>query len=235
MKAIFSYSTSFRISKVVKKQVLYILIIFLIAAFVNPFAVAAGTVSNEGIAIVSNLQTGRQATIPIQEQNYMLSGGQVLTTFEVRVPANTLALLSSSLQDTDLNGDVVVTIWQYYYQRYDAGGHRWIDATRYETRWQKYDSSISMSSAYLLAGCVGEEGWPGLPVCWPEQSDNMSIGNPGNGQYYVNSVRWAGTYVDVTAEAQGYQAGTSHVKLTRGGSVWYLDICIYKGTCGVGG
>lgn len=75
----------------------------------------------------------------------------------------------------------------------------------------------------MRAACLGEFVDGGF--C--NQSQDRSVGTPTSGQWYDQYPSWAGRYV-ITNES-AYQAGRADITLSRGGSTWYLDVCISQG------
>ncbi len=182
-------------------------------------------------AVVWSPSTGRQALIPVREQFSALQAGGLMRVYEAEVTPAILASVVDSRQKWDSSSAVLVTIWMYY-NAFDYGGATWVSVSRYATRWQLYDSSISMRNARMNAGCLGDS-WDGPPEeCEPPASQQRSIGAPTSGTIYSLYPSWAGHYIEITPEG-GYQAGSSTVQLKRGTATWWLSICIYQGSCGV--
>ncbi len=130
----------------------------------------------------------------------------------------------------DSSRAVKVTIWMYYDET-TVGELTYVSVSQYKTKWQLYDSSTSMSSASMEAGCIGAS-LPGDDDCNPEKYTSKWIGYPTSGNTYSLMVPWAGNYI-VTSGLLGYQAGNFKVQLRRGSSTWWLEICIFKGSCAI--
>ena len=179
-------------------------------------------------AVVWSPSTGKQAHIPIQQQHSVLQNGQHLAVYEADVPSAVLASLVDSKQKWDSSLSVKVTIWMYY-DEFSYQNDTYVSISKYETKWQRYDSSVSMSNASMNAGCMGDS-WDGpAEECLPENYANKSIGTPTSGTIYRLNPSWAGHYIYI-----GYQAGNSRVQLKRGPTTtWWLEICIWKGSCGI--
>jgi len=182
-------------------------------------------------ALIWSPSTGREARIPVRELLSVLEGGELLTVYEAEVTPAVLASLVDSRQAWDSSRAVLVTIWMYY-DAFNYGGITWVSVSRYATRWQLYDYSISMRSARKNAGCLGDS-WDGPPEeCDPPAAQPRWLGVPTSGTIYALYPSWAGHYIGITD--LGYQAGNSGVQLKRGTATWWLWICIYQGSCGIG-
>ncbi len=178
-------------------------------------------------ALVWSPSTGRQAEVQVREQLLFVQDGQSLTVYEAEIPSSLLASLVESRQAWDSTWAVKVTIWMYF-NTFNYGGATWVSVSKYETRWDLYDISVAMRNASMNAGCMGDS-WDGPPEeCEPEAYAQRWIGNPTSGTVYRQTPPWAGHYI-----ALGYQAGNSKVQLRRGTTAWWLEICIFKGSCGI--
>jgi len=184
--------------------------------------------------VVRSPATGRQTNIPAQQRLSTLStpqDGQTVTVYDAEITPVILASLVDSSQKWDSSLAVKVTIWMYW-NGFDSGGLTWVSISKYETMWQRYDSSVIMRNASMNAGCAGE-AWPGSQPC-SDFSQSRWIGVPTSGSQYSLTPYWAGNYI-ATGGLAGYQAGNSRVQLKRGTTTWWLEICIYKGSCSIDG
>jgi hypothetical protein len=188
------------------------------------------TLPTEVTVAVWSPATGRQATIPAQQRLSAFQDGQTVIVYDAEVTPTVLASLIDSSQKWDSSRAVKVTIWMYW-NGFDYGGLTYVSVSKYQTMWQLYDSTVSMRSASMNAGCSGE-AWSGSISCIPPKSQSRWIGTPTSGVRYSLSPSWAGNYI-ATGYLIGYQAGNSKVQLKRGTATWWLQICIYKGSCGI--
>jgi hypothetical protein len=126
--------------------------------------------------LISSPNTGRQAHVPVQEQHLTLQDGQLLTIYEAEITPQILTSLVDSKQAWDSSRAVKVTIWMYH-DDFNANGYTWVSVSRYDTMWQRYDSSVSLSNARMNAGCFGES-WESPPgPCSPyPRSQQANIG-----------------------------------------------------------
>ena len=183
--------------------------------------------------LVRSPATGRQAHIPAQQRLSTFQDEQAVTIYDIEITPVILASLVDSSQKWDSSRAVKVTIWMYW-NGFDSGGLTWVSIGKYTTMWQIYDSSVRMSNASMNVGCAGE-AWPGSKPCIPPKSQSGWIGTPTPGTQYSVTPSWAGNYT-ATGGLLGYQAGNSRVQLKRGPTTtWWLEICIFKGSCGIDG
>lgn len=172
----------------------------------------------------------RQAHVPFSTQYSTTLDGELVVACEAEITPALLSSLVKSDQAWDSSRAVLVTIWMYY-NKFTSGGIPWVSVSRYATRWQLYDYSVSMRNARINAGCFGES-WDAPPEeCLPEQSQQRWIGAPTSGTTYSLSPSWAGHYISIVDV--NYQAGSSTVQLKRGTTTWWLSICIWEGSCGL--
>lgn len=109
---------------------------------------------------VKSEETGRGMEIPVVEiSSYQDENGDYVVEYEADVPTELLTWLSASKQKWDSSKAIKVTMWMYY-DSFDNGEGTWFSVNRYKAKWQRYDSSISLSNAYITMGCQGDR-WDG--------------------------------------------------------------------------
>lgn len=181
---------------------------------------------------IKNQETGKKAeitAIEIATNRLANSNDTEYQEYQAEISADLLNSLSAYKQGWDSHGAVLVTIWMYYDTLF-SGGYTYLAIDHYATKWQIYDSRVSLRNGYFNMGCqadIYEGGSCGLGR-WQKSASFTPHANT----VYSAAPYWKGKHVNVSS---GYQAGLSHVVIKRGRSTWSLEICIYEGSCGGGG
>jgi len=179
-------------------------------------------------AVLINADTGQRIELAIETQQHVVAIGQnniqYETQYSILVPTSILVSNMNEKSKWDSTYSVYGTLRQYWSERF-SGTDRYVSVSKYEARWVRYDSSVMMSSAKIIAGCYGEF-WDG-GMC--SNSQTFSIGTPASGTWYTRTPSWAGRYVFV--DDCCFQAGNSEVTLKRGPTTtWKLFICVDEGS-----
>lgn len=184
---------------------------------------------------LKNRRTGERVEIPVEvQQEHLQDGHDVVKSF-VRIPRELLGMSTvvkgpgyalaipldteHTYGTCDGSNAVCATLTQYFST---SGKHVAIDYTK--GMWQRMDSQVSWSNAYLEAACYG------LIMNTSNMCNDVkrqTVGDPSSGQWYNHYVWWDGTYVETGDVA--YVSERNYITITRGGSQWDLGFCISEG------
>lgn len=182
---------------------------------------------DEGFSVtVKGLETGRWVRI-LGLSSLIRTDDGYIQVGEVVIPSEVLASLVKTKQKWDSTYSVKATMWMYYNEFY-ADNLTWVKATKYQVRWDVYDSSVSLqpNAAFNYYGCKGPR--------WPDEqgvsgSGGVTIGSPRSGTIYslIPDNQCNDYYISMLDFSDwGYQASSTTVRLKRGQSQWSLFVCI---------
>lgn len=167
-------------------------------------------------AYIINNKTKEKIPLPVIEKK--VSTGDKLM-YVVLVP---MSLLSESHSRLDASYSVRLTITQYFYQK-SIGGYQYVDLQKSSAKWEKLDSSVTITNAKIRSGVYGYTEAGKLL----NKSETKTIGTPVSNTWYSQIPSWKGTYVKVTGI--DYQATYAENTIVRGGSSWSLGFCVSQG------
>ncbi len=193
-------------------------------------------------AFLRNRQTGDQVEIPIDVQQEHLQDGRDLIKYFAGIPRELLGVTTAikkaryieppkedslvsippndehSYGSCDGSYSVCSTLYQYFSTN---GNYVAIDYAK--GKWDRMDSQVSWSNAYLEATCYGLF----LDTGFCNSTERYNVGSPSSGQWYYQYPSWRNRYVETGDVA--YVAERMQITITRGGSSWNFGFCISEG------
>jgi hypothetical protein len=211
-----------------KKQLMkYLQVIMVIAVFlaitINTSSVMAKNQSygKSHKAFLTNAVTGEKVELPVTIQ-YNVDGKSI--DYSIIVLSGSL-IESHSRFDSSIG--VKLTITQYFDEK--NGTYHYVSLDRSTAKWEKIDSSITISNAKVGSKVYAYTAPAGGTLY--NRNENRSIGTPTNNTWYTHNPSWRGVYLVV--DDLRYQATQASSTLKRGGSTWTLGFCVAQGGAAV--
>lgn len=197
-----------------------LMLLALLMASVQPVAASTSAASGHPAeksvkAHLTNVKTGEMIDLPVTKK---ASQDGKSVEYEVIVMSGSIAESHSRL---DGSMGVRVTITQYYDEEW--GSQHLVSVDRTSAKWERMDSSISLSNAKIMSSVYAYKETGGLLY----KVETKTIGVPTLNTWYTQYPSWRGIYVIINDLS--WQASRADVTLTRGGSTCSLGLCVAQG------
>ncbi|MEN6570543.1 MAG: hypothetical protein ABFD24_01745 [Anaerolineaceae bacterium] len=198
----------------------FMLLFALLMMTVQPVSATANTGSTHSErqivkAQLTNNKTGEKINLPVTKK---VSQDGKKIEYEVIVMSGSVSESHSRL---DASLGIRLTVTQYYDENW--GAERYVSLDRSTAKWEKLDSSISITNAKITSSVWAYKQTGGLL----NKVETKTIGIPTSNTWYTQYPSWRGIYVIINDLS--WQASRADSTLVRGGSSWTLGLCVAQG------